>query len=240
MVTNHQLEKARLSGGNLMKWKDSYQDDGLEEEKEEEMYEQDEYPPFEQSGRDGNAEPFSIMGRYGFYIVAGAAIVILVILFSLLRSGPSGSQLEQQLIVIEEKLGQLEARMQFLEAERPSLDQYKHLGKGIEMLSRRTVRMEETFAERFVQIEDALTALNKKTATSVKKSPAPAPAELPPQKKARFTKKRSSAAYHEVKAGDTLYGISRKYGVTIEDLIRWNNLSSKAVLQPGQKIKIGS
>jgi LysM repeat protein len=222
-----------------MKWKDSYQDDTLEEEKEEEMYEEEGYPSYEQNGREEDKGPFSFMGKYGFYVIGGGALIILIILFSLLRSGPSGSQLEQQLIVIEEKLGQLEARLQFMEAERPALEQFKHLGKGIEMLSRRTVRLEEAFSNRFEQLEESVAALSRKEATSVRKPPATTPTEIP-QKKARFTKKKTPTDYHEVKAGDTLYGISRKYGVTVDDLMRWNNFSADTVLQPGQKIKIGS
>jgi LysM repeat protein len=222
-----------------MKWKDSYQDDTLEEDKEEEMYEEDVYPPFEQGQRKGGRQTFSLMGKYGFFIIGGAVVIIFIFLFSMLRSGPNSSQLEQQLIVVEEKLGQIEARLQFLEAERSSMEQYKDLGKGVEMLSRRTVRMEETFSKRFEQIEETLSALSKKSASSVKKSQATAPKTIP-QKTPRFTKKKALVSYHEIKAGDTLYGISRKYGVTVEDLRRWNNLSPNTILQPGQKIKIGS
>jgi len=45
--------------------------------------------------------------------------------------------------------------------------------------------------------------------------------------------------YYEVKTGDTLWGIANKYpGVSGDDLLKWNNLTSKSKLMPGQKIKI--
>ena len=43
---------------------------------------------------------------------------------------------------------------------------------------------------------------------------------------------------HTVKSGDNLWDISRKYGVTVEQICRLNGLSSKAVLKVGQKLKI--
>lgn len=48
--------------------------------------------------------------------------------------------------------------------------------------------------------------------------------------KARFT-------LHEVKVGETMWGISRIYGVTVEDILKWNNKESNA-LALGEKLKI--
>ena len=42
---------------------------------------------------------------------------------------------------------------------------------------------------------------------------------------------------HEVKTTDTLYSIARKYGVTIKDLMEWNNKKDFA-LAIGEKLKI--
>ena len=46
------------------------------------------------------------------------------------------------------------------------------------------------------------------------------------------------AFYHEVQTGDTLYGIARKYGLTVKQLLAANNLNDKAPIYPGQKILI--
>ncbi|HMA86089.1 MAG TPA: LysM peptidoglycan-binding domain-containing protein [Desulfosalsimonadaceae bacterium] len=43
---------------------------------------------------------------------------------------------------------------------------------------------------------------------------------------------------HMVKKGDTLYSLSRKYDVNLDKLLRANGLSKKAVIYPGQKLKI--
>ena len=44
--------------------------------------------------------------------------------------------------------------------------------------------------------------------------------------------------YHTVKSGDTLYSISRKYGVTVDDVRRLNNIGKNDHIYPGQKLLI--
>ena len=43
---------------------------------------------------------------------------------------------------------------------------------------------------------------------------------------------------HTVKRGETLGHIAMKYHVSVKNLMKWNNLTSKSVLRVGQKIKI--
>jgi LysM repeat protein len=61
--------------------------------------------------------------------------------------------------------------------------------------------------------------------------------ESPKQSKA--VKKR----YHEVKRGETLYRISKQYGMTVDELRRLNKLSPNQPIEVGQKLlvsKVGS
>jgi membrane-bound lytic murein transglycosylase D len=45
--------------------------------------------------------------------------------------------------------------------------------------------------------------------------------------------------YYTVEPGDTLWDIARKYnGVTVDQLIEWNNIQSENKLKPGMKLKI--
>lgn len=47
-----------------------------------------------------------------------------------------------------------------------------------------------------------------------------------------------ASVIHTVKSGDNLWDISKKYGVSVEQIRKLNGLSSKAVLKVGQKLKI--
>jgi len=46
------------------------------------------------------------------------------------------------------------------------------------------------------------------------------------------------AAVHVVTTGDSLWSLSRRYGVTIEQLATWNDLSSKRNIRPGQRLVV--
>ena len=43
---------------------------------------------------------------------------------------------------------------------------------------------------------------------------------------------------YKVVKGDTLYKISRRYGVTVDDLVRWNGIKNRNLIHPGQLLKI--
>lgn len=60
----------------------------------------------------------------------------------------------------------------------------------------------------------------------------------PPENDNSSPKAKSDDISHLVKAGDTLYAISRKYQVTLDDLRKWNNLNNENLLSVGQVIII--
>lgn len=46
----------------------------------------------------------------------------------------------------------------------------------------------------------------------------------------------SNKTVHKVKRGDSLWNISRTYGVTVDKLCKWNGLNKRSILKPGQKL----
>jgi LysM repeat protein len=63
--------------------------------------------------------------------------------------------------------------------------------------------------------------------------------ETPPKiSTAQTPEKQTKAVYHEVIAGDTLYGISRRNGITVDELRRLNKLEPEATIYPGQRLLI--
>jgi membrane-bound lytic murein transglycosylase D len=56
---------------------------------------------------------------------------------------------------------------------------------------------------------------------------------------ARVSERRPSpTASHRVRRGETLSAIAKRYGVTIDNLRRWNNLGPRAHIFPGQQLKL--
>ena len=57
------------------------------------------------------------------------------------------------------------------------------------------------------------------------------------QKSSGSNSSSSAASYYTVKSGDTLSGISKKTGVSLNTLYKLNGLNAKSVLRPGMKIR---
>jgi len=89
---------------------------------------------------------------------------------------------------------------------------------------------------------------NQKLAVWVKETPkaASTTATTPPAKTATKTTTTTvtpsaNAKYHTVKSGDTLWDIAQKYqGLTVEKIRKLNNMNSRSMLSPGQKLVISN
>lgn len=46
--------------------------------------------------------------------------------------------------------------------------------------------------------------------------------------------------YHEVQHGETLYRIAKKYGISVQELCRLNDINSNEIIQPVQKLLVSS
>ena len=54
----------------------------------------------------------------------------------------------------------------------------------------------------------------------------------------QLAKTNKKKLIHTVTSGDNLWDISQKYKVRVQDIIRWNKISSNSFLQPKQKLAI--
>lgn len=50
----------------------------------------------------------------------------------------------------------------------------------------------------------------------------------------------NNTVYHLVQKGDTLYGIARSQGITVQELIKYNGFTANKKLKVGEKIKVSS
>ena len=61
---------------------------------------------------------------------------------------------------------------------------------------------------------------------------------LNPKEMEQVTGGAGSYSTYVVVKGDTLFKISRRYGVTVDDLVRWNGIKNRNLIYPGQELKI--
>ena len=54
----------------------------------------------------------------------------------------------------------------------------------------------------------------------------------------KVSKKLSKRRYHTVNSGESLWGISRRYGLTLENIRSMNKLNNRSVIYPGQKLLV--
>ncbi len=54
----------------------------------------------------------------------------------------------------------------------------------------------------------------------------------------QYVSSARKVAYHSIRSGDTLSGISRRYGISISTLCRLNGISTRTTLRVGQRLRI--
>ena len=62
--------------------------------------------------------------------------------------------------------------------------------------------------------------------------------QVPASSAVSLPSRKEQATYHEVRPGESLSVIARRYGTTAADLIEANGLEPSAVIQPGQLLYI--
>jgi LysM repeat protein len=221
------------------------------------MHERDSNPKdnFVMSGKQAGAEDreesydYSSSGEGGQQksmkpiLVAGGILLVAVIAILMFLSSTPKSAEKDQIRALETRLKGIEEKLSKLE----------WIDTGMARLDRREKEI-ASFSERMAQLE---TTLNKKmdqlsrdmTKPPPKPPEPPAPkAESAPQKTEAAAhkpaapvkaEKETKAKVHVVQKGETLYGISRKYGVPADQLMKLNKLDPKAPIKPGQELVLG-
>jgi LysM repeat protein len=127
-------------------------------------------------------------------------------------TGGEGSLLQLKVTSLEQKVAGLEQKLAELQGKISTLGPDPVLLQRVDALTQKV---------------EALEKQKKPTGESKAKL-------SPPSKPAVSTEKQ----YHIVKKGETLYRISRKYGISVEELRKLNNLSADQVLRTGQRLMV--
>lgn len=220
-----------------MKWKDDIEQRGDEREPGSDYVDE---PPYSPLGEEGGKFGLKSLGQLNpvVLIAAGAAVVVILLLIVFT---PRGGDIDRQLEPLRAQLQGLEQRLAGVEAQEPVVAQLVEKGNAIDTLLARLDRFEAFANLRMDQITERLEKIENTPRTPPPAAAAPkaAPPKAAPKKTAAVPAKKAVKT-HTVKAGETLYGISRSYGLSVDQLMRMNGLAKGAIIQPGQRLTVSS
>jgi len=158
----------------------------------------------------------------------GIGALIFIILSILVLGGTLG-----RVVGFENRLKNLEEQIVRFQDIDDKLTPILEQAQALEQLKDRFDRLEASMTLRMDHVVKGLNNLQKKIAqVRTKKTEVVKPAKV--------AKKTTKKRYYTVRRGDTLYKISRRYGLTVKKIRILNKLSDKAVIHPGQKLLVGS
>ena len=163
--------------------------------------------------RQRNSSGSGPAGKFNFLVGLGAAILILLVILVFRVGG------KQDITPIQDRLDQLERKLALLESNAGKAEATEEQIKSLQHGQARLETSGKTLAARLDRV-----------AKQAEKAPTPpaAPRAAAPAK----------TQVHEVRPGDTLFGIAARYGITLDQLLSANNLGRSATIQPGQKLLI--
>lgn len=201
-----------------------------------------------------------------FYGIIGTvlfAIVALIIALPMLMKG-SNSQANKDL---ENRIKMLETKLGEIEAKTVKLGQMTHQDERIDQIVNRLNSMELAIAQKMDQLNRDINELRrsggvradasagKHEAAAAKPVPQttekpgtaavkpPAPVKPQPEKPTSAETKpapndATSAGYHTVQPQETIFRISKQYGISQDELRKLNNLGPNDPIKVGQKLRV--
>lgn len=175
-----------------------------------------------------------------FYVAAGLGVFILVLVFVMLGNASGRQETDNRLRLIEQRLDDMEFRFGNLVQNESVTTDIGALQKADLDLSQRFDTLERKLEGQLNQMRAALTKLEKRRPLVVAppKPPPAAPKAATPKASPPKSAAPAKTRQHTVQKGETIYKISRKYGMSVEALRKLNGIGEDFTIYPGQKIKV--
>jgi LysM repeat protein len=163
-------------------------------------------------------------------LIAGVGFLILIILTIVVLARTYTLAEKTQLLALESRIEQLKNRLDALPGDVGS-SQTGASGEQLSMLANRLDQLESNVTARIDNIiKEINTIAPKPIQRAIKKEDTTA--QVP------ASKKETKPKIHTVRPGETLYRISRQYGLTVDQLRKYNKLGPDASIQPGQELQL--
>ena len=148
---------------------------------------------------------------------------------------------EEQFRNIKARMDGIEQQIQQLQADNTALKttQGSSVSVARDAVSDMDRRLRAVEAARERDKQEIVDNLSKKVTQIVSTATPPPPTYSPSRSKyGKPSSARESGFEHAVKSGDTLAAIAAAYGVTVDDIRKANNLTTKTQIRVGQKLFI--
>ena len=209
---------------------------------DEDYYPEDAYSPW----KKGNVESFmsNLSKSSGLLLVIlGAGVFVLLAFFvflPMLRSPADTKPITE----MEVKLKKMEAKLAEMEQNYQKVAQLALQEDKFEQVSAMLDKLGASTTQRLDQLTREIETIHKqpapqKTDSAPKQLVTPKTEAVIPAKPVETPEKKATTEkYHEVKPQETLFGIGRTYGLTVDELRRLNNMGPEDMLRTGQKLKV--
>ncbi|MFH1984516.1 MAG: LysM domain-containing protein [Pseudomonadota bacterium] len=198
----------------------------------------DEHDPAFRRLDKGSGSGWGVMG----YAILGVGILVLSGVILYLFLGQSMSEDSEQIRMLAERLSGIESRLGMLETTSRGDDGAAQRSKRVELFMSRFENLETTVAKRMADMAQRLDALESGARNTPSRSQ-PVTVNPPPAKKAAAAEDPPVVVKddtHVVVKGDTLYSISRKYGLSVDELLTLNGMRKGDFIQPGQSLRVSA
>ena len=167
----------------------------------------------------------------GLLAIWGAAILILSLFITLFFSG-GGEVSRDELTAVNARIEEIEVKLSRIEN---TLQRIGSIETGRESLKKSLDTVERSLDS----LKKQVAGLSAKVEAN-RKSPVTRTSKA---KSAKGSSKNTGASsgrglHHVVKKGETLFGIAEKYDLTLDDLLKMNNIKKDHVLKIGEKLLV--
>jgi LysM repeat protein len=193
------------------------------------------YSPAEDGNPQKSMKPVLIGG--------GILLVAVIVILMFLSGAPKSAE--------KDLIKGLDTRLKAIEEKQAKLE---WIDTGMARLEKKEKEI-ASISERMAQLEGTLTKKVDQLSKDMAKTPAKPP-EPPPAPKAESAAPKSDATTHKpaaptktekdtkdrvhsVQKGETIFGISRKYGISADQLMKLNKLGPNDPIKPGQQLVLG-
>jgi len=153
-------------------------------------------------------------------LVVGCAVLLGLVVFLLLWR--PGTRADKDLEPLQSRLETLEQRMKRLEGRGKDLTKLEGQIQGLRGDLKGRMDRLETMVD---QLGKGLAEVQQEGQQKPVASEGAGTAQVP--------------RYHVVRSGESLYRVGRRYGISVEELCRLNNIGSRRVIHPGQRLIVG-